>query len=676
MSHARAGSFTLTIAAALALLPSTVEAGGDSVHGNRGGELLTERGHEIELNFARGHAELVVRRTVHNGIDRHDEAQLWLSLPYGSVATGLRSLGELDGRPKWFEAELLEAEAAAARYRELTGLGGYYPKDPALLSWRSQVELALQVFPVAPGTEKTVEYTLEMPAIWDQGRWHISLPSLGTDALPAEVTIVSEGPLDQLFVDGEVVARGHRHMLDHEIEIALAPTDPDPFTLSLASIDIGERHFAHWNLVLAPEISKIPSSARIALVLDLSRSMDDGALESQRNVALTYLEHFTDPALAAQVVLLGFDREVHELTPGFVSAEEARQLLEGATLQTRNGSEVGVALERAADLLAGGSKNDARRIVLLSDFQTASRLQADTLKPVVARSKAIVHLVGVDWGETDLVRVDDDGNGWAPLAASSKGVFWSATAPTGWTYPEEHQVALDRFEELARPVRIHNLALAVPGVPDDVCCSGHEGQLVEGQGIEGMALSPDAATKLVVDGLLWNTPLRETASPSKTQGDHWSAWVFGTDIMYELSEPEMMTLAMRGGAVSPVTSYLAIEPGVRPSTEGLTEFEASGIGWGEGSLMGTAIGDAFGFGGLQIDKQAFLDDELRRGWHACGGRDVSGEVRLETGTLEVLDVTVTDASTDTQRRACMQHVAWSLELPHEFQNMEAWTITL
>ena len=30
-----------------------------------------------------------------------------------------------------------------------------------------------------------------------------------------------------------------------------------------------------------------------------------------------------------------------------------------------------------------------------------------------------------------------------------------------------------------------------------------------------------------------------------------------------------MILARHGGAVSPVTSYLAIEPGVRPSTEGI-----------------------------------------------------------------------------------------------------------
>ncbi len=40
----------------------------------------------------------------------------------------------------------------------------------------------------------------------------------------------------------------------------------------------------------------------------------------------------------------------------------------------------------------------------------------------------------------------------------------------------------------------------------------------------------------------------------------------------------MMVLARHGRAVSPVTSYLAIEPGVRPSTEGLNEGELGSIG--------------------------------------------------------------------------------------------------
>lgn len=681
MSSSRAVTLPIAvtiIAAALTLLPSTVEAGGDDVYGNRGGEDLTERAHEVQLTFARGHAELRVRRTVHNGIDRHDEAQFWLSVPWGSVATGLRSLGELNGKPKWFEADLLEAEAAAARYRELTGLGGYYPKDPALLSWRSQSYLALQVFPVAPHTDKTVEYTLEMPAAWRDGRWHIELPSLGTEEMPAELTLVTDEELDQLFVDGEVVARGHHRRLDQDIQISLAPTDPEPYTLSLASVDIGERHLAHWQLVLAPEISKVPSSARIVLVIDLSRSIGDGAVEAQRQVALAYLEHFRDPALGAQVALLGVDREVHELSPGFVSAAEARRLLEGTPLKLRNGSELGLALDRAATLLATSSKHDARRIVVLSDFETASRLTPDLLEPTVARSKAIVHLVAIDDSEYGSSLAREDGHDWSPLAASSQGVFWLANTAQSWDDDDARAEAHAVFEELARPKRIDQLSVTIAGqTPEFDCCDWYEPTLEEGQGIEDRGFLQQAGTKFVVDGVVWNKPLHETASASKTQGDHWSAWVFGTDMINDLSEEEMMTLAMRGGAVSPVTSYLAIEPGVRPSTEGLEIWETGGlglIGTGRGG-GGTGMGTIVGFQ-VTHDKHGFLEQRLRDGWTACGGADVPVEVVLETQTQEILDVTVTDASKDTQRRACLQQVAWSIELVHNFEAFERWTITL
>ena len=40
----------------------------------------------------------------------------------------------------------------------------------------------------------------------------------------------------------------------------------------------------------------------------------------------------------------------------------------------------------------------------------------------------------------------------------------------------------------------------------------------------------------------------------------WAALVFGSHLLSTLSEDEMMVLARHGGAVSPVTSYLAIEP--------------------------------------------------------------------------------------------------------------------
>src|SRR5262249_34930340 len=150
----------------------------------------------------------------------------------------------------------------------------------------------------------------------------------------------------------------------------------------------------------------------------------------------------------------------------------------------------------------------------------------------------------------------------------------------------------------------------------------------------------------------------------------WAALVFGSDLLYELSEEEMMPLAMLGRAVSPVTSYLAIEPGVRPSTEGLDEHEGGGgqgFGIGLGSASGVVHGSGYGF---QIDKRAFLRDALAKGLAACGGAGRKVKVRVESTLREVVHVRAAidgDKAADDKLRNCVEEAAWALELPEVFR---------
>jgi hypothetical protein len=112
---------------------------------------VVERSHTIDMKVDRGVATLVVQRTIANRGPKSDQATFFLDIPESAVATRLRTAGvNAQGQTIWFEGELMEAEAAALKYQELTGIGGFYPKDPALLSWRHRGMLALQVFPV-PG---------------------------------------------------------------------------------------------------------------------------------------------------------------------------------------------------------------------------------------------------------------------------------------------------------------------------------------------------------------------------------------------------------------------------------------------------------------------------------------------------------------------------------------------
>lgn len=679
-------SAALALGAALVsplLMSSPAAAGQDQLYGTRGGEQLSEREHQIELSFARGHATLTVQRTVHNGIERHDEATFWLEIPEGAVATGVRTLGEKDGKPHWYEGELLEAEEAAARYTELTGLGGYYPKDPVLLSWRNPTLLAMQVFPVAPGTDKTVEYTLTMPATWSEGRWHVELPEMGTASMPAELIVDPAEELDQLYVDGEVVGR-HRHVeLDRPVSLALAPRDPAPVALDFGAVDTGEgRKLVHSRLTLASEFTELAKRAQIVVVLDLSRSHDDA--EGHRAAALAYLEHFRDPKLDAEVAVLGFDREIRPIAglgAGFVDAATAIAALEKAPLEQRNGSEVAAALQEASELLQKqGRARSARRVVLISDFLTASHITPEQARAITAKSGAIVHLAEVDeTGRPELWR--DDAHAWASVAAVTEGVMWEASVSSDAAARADN---LEVFEQWARPTRLDDLHVFIDGydhakLADDWALRRQleRGGLAEGEGVELLDLLSQSGRELRVEGKRWNHPVDYRTRRSKAHGDLWSALVFGSALVDELSEPEMMTLAMRGAAVSPVTSYLAIEPGVRPSTEGIEPGER-GVGFGAfGAAARRVPAVRMSKAARNFDHQGWLESELGESWARCGGQGPVS-VKLETTLDEIVAVELAPSkSAGADLEACMRQSTWSLTLPRDFRNrLQSWRVVI
>jgi len=169
------------LAAGIAVLCPNV-ATADALHATRG-QGLFEVSHTVDIRIDDGVAIYKVRRQFANPGKTSDEAGLAIDLPYGAAATGLR----IRARDTWYDGELMEAEKAAALYHELTGLGAYRPKDPALLQWQWADKLYLQIFPVLPGHVSTVEYTLTVPTRYTNGHYFVSYPrvaaahSEGTD---------------------------------------------------------------------------------------------------------------------------------------------------------------------------------------------------------------------------------------------------------------------------------------------------------------------------------------------------------------------------------------------------------------------------------------------------------------------------------------------------------------
>jgi hypothetical protein len=600
----------ISVAFVAALYASIAHA--DSVAGTRS-ELLVERKHEIALTMHYGHAELVVRRTVFNGGERHDQAMFWIDVPSGGVAVGLRTLGELHGRPHWFDGELLEAELAAERYRELTGIGGYYPKDPALLSWRSAEQLALQVFPCAPQAPKTIEYTLVLPTEYASGHYRIRLPQVGTDTLHARAELRGESIRDQIFVDGLPVPRGEVLALASEHEVSLARAEAPALEGGLAMVALSdERALFHYDFEAGRELSSLPRKADVVVLVDRSRSLGEDAIAAEVLAARSYLAHFAAPGLHARAAVVAFDRKPDDLLHGFAPVGEATALLEHTGLVAKNGSHVDAALDHAKRLFEAAPKGRARRIVLFTDRATRSALTVARLQTIAEHTGAVVHVADVMPG-FEAVLERDDADAWSTVARATGGVSWHLVLDgEGADLARRREV----LEELARPVRVHGLAVRAPGIPDGSL--EVPATLDEGTAISELLLADTRVPHVIVTGELWAEPVRKVLLPDAGEAKLWSALVFGSELLSSLTEPEMMKLALLGRAVSPVTSYLAIEPGVRPSTEGLDEGEAFGLG-GLGLIGHGSGGGGSGVGTIGgVDPDALMRAHLQRALAACG----------------------------------------------------------
>jgi hypothetical protein len=132
----------------------------------------------------------------------------------------------------------------------------------------------------------------------------------------------------------------------------------------------------------------------------------------------------------------------------------------------------------------------------------------------------------------------------------------------------------------------------------------------------------------------------------------------------------MMTLARTGGVVSPVTSYLAIEPGVRPSTEGLDWGNGIGDSFGAAGFGLTGIGEGGGGAG-EPAHQTTLSELFADAAARCDTTKAA-HVTIETTFAEIVDVAVRVRGDDAAERArCLREAVWETELPSDFTRAHA-----
>jgi len=491
----------------------------DELGGLRG--VLQERQHRIDLTIAPGHATLVVQRTVENLGRRHDQADWQIYLPSTAVATLLRTRGMVDGAPRWFVGDLMEAEAAAAKYRELTGIGGYYPKDPALLSWRSQGHLALQVFPVPPGERKTVSYTLQMPTTYKDGRHELSIPRLGTAAAPAEVIVRPFSKQDRLLVNGQPFPAGGRMAtVGEDAVIALVPAWAPSLGGALGVKKFGDdRALVSYRIDAAPRLGHVPRDAQVVVILDWSRSLDQKLCADGVGAAAAVLRHFP----GASVEVLTVDRRVRRRHGRFVPVERALSDLATLKIERRNGSDLDRALAQADQLLAAAPARHARRVFLFSDLRTREALDVAKLEGAFKRSGALLHVARIEQGRPALTANPE--GAWSGVARATGGLLWNALVASGNTEAPNGEMTAT-MEELARPVRFHRFRVLAPGLQvntsagddnDNNDIKVSSGKLDEGQGIAGLQIAREPPPWLEVVGELWSRQMRVRVSPDPTE---------------------------------------------------------------------------------------------------------------------------------------------------------------
>jgi hypothetical protein len=316
--------------------------------------------------------------------------------------------------------------------------------------------------------------------------------------------------------------------------------------------------------------------------------------------------------------------------------------------------------------------------LVLTDARTRSALTAEALGATLASSGALLHIAVIHPGD-DMIDRDDD-HPWSLVTKPTGGLVWSASVSPGGEPSQQAAV----FEEWARPKALDHLRIspsldelepAVALEEDAVSAT----RLIEGEAREVLGVSRTVLPFAELEGELWTEPVRLRIAPDERAGQRWSALVFGTSLLDSLSESEMMVLARHGAVVSPVTSYLAIEPGVRPSTEGLD--------WGSGGFgaMGMGAGDlAFSTScaashPARLDRQKHLESLVQQQLNECGGAGRSLTLELETTLHEIVDVPRIElkGSPDPKLLGCLREGVWAFALPRAFDSERAtWTIRI
>ncbi len=447
--------------------------------------------------------------------------------------------------------------------------------------------------------------------------------------------------------------------------VELRPRGVAVIESGLASVWLAkDRYLVRATFSAAPHLKEAPAQAHVGVLFDSSKS--NHSAEAGFATVRAYLGHMP----GATIDFLTFDREVRWPLGLKLPVARALAKLAAFEIDLRNGSRLDDALRRA-DAILQASPASVRRVVMVTDMLARTELTAELLGKLEWKSGAVLHLATVAEGPAALNR--DDSSKWSTLPRRTGGLFWQ-----GSTAALTDNAARTVYKGWARPKRIDKLVVEGLDASFDAPAS-----LDEGEALTHFAVVETPTPRAVVSGELWSAPFRASVVSDSASGKLAAALTFGSDFWSTLSEPEQRRLAMLGGVVSPVTSYLAIEPGVRPSIEGLNrENEPRGFGDGVGrtaSFYGQSCVTCHA-ARAAVDKRAWLDRQVLEAMRACPSSARELRVTFESTLDEVVDVgeVVFSPKRDARAEACVREGLWSLDLPESAfdAKFEAHSVTV
>ena len=509
--------------------------------------------------------------------------------PEGAVATGLRTLGTLAGRPHWFAGELMEAEAAAAQVPRAHRHRRLLPEGPgaALLALAGAARAAGVPVPARRGEDDRI-HAENSDGLRGRSH-HLRLPAVGTEALVASAearagrcagsALRGRAPLR---ADGSV-ARSTTRSTSRSIP-RQAPGSAGGWRCAV------RRPTGRW--------SRFELSCGAAC---LERAARGAVVRCDRRLALGRLRKSSAAALAAEPTSPTSPTPRSKCWSSIGSCIDATgasfRRLGRAQISRKTRDRAGERQRRrprtfgSRSAARGDPGGTPRRIVLMTDGHTRSKLSPERLRAAVAKSGAIVHLGIVNAGHGTLAR--DDEHHWSAATRSSGGLVWKADAPSEPVSDDEREALRAVYEEWARPLRVDRLRFfsadlaarvrhaaraslstraSTRAKPSRTFRRRTRAALARGRGRAlGRAGPRDVLARPGKEEALGSARVR-LAAPRRAQRG-------GDDAARD---------ARRGR--HPVTSYLAIEPGVRPSTEGLE----GGEGMGGISSFGHGVGTGHG----------------------------------------------------------------------------------